>query len=168
MWRLIVRQLDLSVVFFLSLFQLHYYFYLWRKSKYYKKINNKLSTFFKGPSWKPGKPRLGDHSNNPKVSARRRRKSCFSSFLQDCMKTMIVFVHQLPFFPPDNDKALTSSDTSCDYINSKYCGWKKTSLFLLTIKRRLLFFNGKKFRYQDKRHLKCVFLCAGRNTGLIL
>ncbi|XP_036929131.1 alkylglycerol monooxygenase [Acanthopagrus latus] len=48
--------------------QLHYYFYLWRKSKYYKKINNKLSTFFKGPSWKPGKPRLGDHSNNPKVT----------------------------------------------------------------------------------------------------
>uniref|UniRef100_A0A671UNH3 Alkylglycerol monooxygenase n=1 Tax=Sparus aurata TaxID=8175 RepID=A0A671UNH3_SPAAU len=48
--------------------QLHYYFYLWRKSKYYKKINNKLSTFFKGPSWKPGKPRLGDHSNNPKVN----------------------------------------------------------------------------------------------------
>uniref|UniRef100_A0A671UM05 Alkylglycerol monooxygenase n=1 Tax=Sparus aurata TaxID=8175 RepID=A0A671UM05_SPAAU len=50
--------------------QLHYYFYLWRKSKYYKKINNKLSTFFKGPSWKPGKPRLGDHSNNPKVTGK--------------------------------------------------------------------------------------------------
>lgn len=160
MWRLIVRQLDLSVVFFLSLFQLHYYFYLWRKSKYYKKINNKLSTFFKGPSWKPGKPRLGDHSNNPKVSARRRRKSCFSSFLKDCMKTMIVFIHQLPFFPPDNDKALTSSDTSCDYI--KYCGWFADD------KEEITFFNGKKFRYQDKRHLKCVFLCAGRNTGLIL
>ncbi|XP_073340917.1 alkylglycerol monooxygenase [Pagrus major] len=50
--------------------QLHYYFYLWRKSKYYKKINNKLSAFLKGPSWKPGKPRLGDHSSNPKVTGK--------------------------------------------------------------------------------------------------
>lgn len=158
MWRLIVRQLDLSVVFFLSLFQLHYYFYLWRKSKYYKKINNKLSTFFKGPSWKPGKPRLGDHSNNPKVSARRRRKSCFSSFLKDCMKTMIIFT-PITLFSPDNDKALTSSDTSCDYINSKYCGWKKTSLFLLTIKRRLLFLTVKSSGIRTKDTWN-VFFCV--------
>lgn len=28
-----------------------------------------------------------------------------------------------------NEKAPTSSNTSCDYINSKYCGWKKLSIF---------------------------------------
>uniref|UniRef100_A0A8D3D2S4 Alkylglycerol monooxygenase n=1 Tax=Scophthalmus maximus TaxID=52904 RepID=A0A8D3D2S4_SCOMX len=47
--------------------QFHYYSYLWRKSKTYKAISNKLSTFIKGPSWKPGKSRLGDHVDNPKV-----------------------------------------------------------------------------------------------------
>ncbi|XP_047185383.1 alkylglycerol monooxygenase isoform X3 [Scophthalmus maximus] len=46
--------------------QFHYYSYLWRKSKTYKAISNKLSTFIKGPSWKPGKSRLGDHVDNPK------------------------------------------------------------------------------------------------------
>lgn len=58
---------------FLFLFQLHYYRYLWKKSKTFNTINNKLSTFLKGPSWRPGKPRLGDHDNNPKVSG---EKSC--------------------------------------------------------------------------------------------
>ncbi|XP_049439296.1 alkylglycerol monooxygenase [Epinephelus fuscoguttatus] len=48
--------------------QLHYYLYLWRRSSTYKTIGNKLSTFFKGPSWKPGKSRLGDHEDNPKVT----------------------------------------------------------------------------------------------------
>uniref|UniRef100_A0A8C6U458 Transmembrane protein 195 n=1 Tax=Neogobius melanostomus TaxID=47308 RepID=A0A8C6U458_9GOBI len=48
--------------------QLHYYRYLWKKSKYYKKIKNKFLTFLNGPSWKPGKPRLGDHVDNPKVT----------------------------------------------------------------------------------------------------
>lgn len=48
--------------------QLHYYFYLWRKSKYYKKIVNKVLTFANGPSWKPGKRRLGDHADNPKIT----------------------------------------------------------------------------------------------------
>uniref|UniRef100_A0A8P4KLX7 Alkylglycerol monooxygenase n=1 Tax=Dicentrarchus labrax TaxID=13489 RepID=A0A8P4KLX7_DICLA len=48
--------------------QLHYYLYLWRRSNTYKTISNKLSTFVKGPSWKPGKARLGDHIDNPKVS----------------------------------------------------------------------------------------------------
>lgn len=49
------------------LFQLHYYRYLWKKSKAYKTFSDKVSTFLKGPSWKPGKPRLGDHVDNPKV-----------------------------------------------------------------------------------------------------
>ncbi|XP_035528287.1 alkylglycerol monooxygenase [Morone saxatilis] len=48
--------------------QLHYYLYLWRRSNTYKTISNKLSTFVKGPSWKPGKSRLGDHKDNPKVT----------------------------------------------------------------------------------------------------
>lgn len=48
--------------------QLHYYLYLWTRSKTYKNIADKLSTFMKGPSWKPGKPRLGDHKENPKVT----------------------------------------------------------------------------------------------------
>ncbi|XP_049902878.1 alkylglycerol monooxygenase [Epinephelus moara] len=48
--------------------QLHYYLYLWRRSSTYKTVGNKLSTFLKGPSWKPGKSRLGDHEDNPKVT----------------------------------------------------------------------------------------------------
>lgn len=50
--------------------QLHYYGYLWKKSKYYKKISNKFLTFLNGPSWKPGKARLGDHQDNPKVTGK--------------------------------------------------------------------------------------------------
>uniref|UniRef100_A0A8C9XZT0 Transmembrane protein 195 n=1 Tax=Sander lucioperca TaxID=283035 RepID=A0A8C9XZT0_SANLU len=48
--------------------QLHYYLHLWRKSNPFNDVSDKLSTFFKGPSWKPGKPRLGDHVDNPKVT----------------------------------------------------------------------------------------------------
>ncbi|XP_042346063.1 alkylglycerol monooxygenase [Plectropomus leopardus] len=48
--------------------QLHYYVYLWKRSNTYKTISDKLSTFLKGPSWQPGKPRLGDHEENPKVT----------------------------------------------------------------------------------------------------
>uniref|UniRef100_A0A4W6CJ68 Alkylglycerol monooxygenase n=1 Tax=Lates calcarifer TaxID=8187 RepID=A0A4W6CJ68_LATCA len=50
--------------------QLHYYLYLWRRSNTYNTISNKLSTFLKGPSWKPGKSRLGDHVDNPKVTGK--------------------------------------------------------------------------------------------------
>ncbi|XP_044216193.1 alkylglycerol monooxygenase isoform X2 [Thunnus albacares] len=50
--------------------QFHYYWYLWTKSKTYKTISNKLSTFFKGPSWSPGKSRLGDHLEIPKVTGK--------------------------------------------------------------------------------------------------
>ncbi|XP_008285586.1 alkylglycerol monooxygenase [Stegastes partitus] len=50
--------------------QLHYYLYLWKKSKTYKTIIHKLATFSNGPSWRPGKPRLGDHVNNPKVTGK--------------------------------------------------------------------------------------------------
>lgn len=52
--------------------QLHYYRYLWKKSKYYKKITNKFLTFLNGPSWKPGKARLGDHQDNPKVTGKEQ------------------------------------------------------------------------------------------------
>uniref|UniRef100_A0A3B5QXY4 Alkylglycerol monooxygenase n=1 Tax=Xiphophorus maculatus TaxID=8083 RepID=A0A3B5QXY4_XIPMA len=48
--------------------QLHYYVYLWKRSKTYKTVSDKMSTFIKGPSWKPGKRRLGDHVDNPKVT----------------------------------------------------------------------------------------------------
>lgn len=48
-------------------FQLHYYVYLWKRSRTYKTVSDKVSTFIKGPSWKPGKARLGDHVDNPKV-----------------------------------------------------------------------------------------------------
>lgn len=48
-------------------FQLHYYVYLWKRSRTYKTVSDKMSTFIKGPSWKPGKRRLGDHVDNPKV-----------------------------------------------------------------------------------------------------
>uniref|UniRef100_A0A3Q3W4C1 Alkylglycerol monooxygenase n=1 Tax=Mola mola TaxID=94237 RepID=A0A3Q3W4C1_MOLML len=47
--------------------QLHYYLHLWRRSTAYKTIGDKLSTFFKGPSWEPGKRRLGDHTEIPQV-----------------------------------------------------------------------------------------------------
>ncbi|XP_072249762.1 alkylglycerol monooxygenase isoform X2 [Leuresthes tenuis] len=50
--------------------QFYYYRYLWWKSNAYKKISNKLSAFFKGPGWKPGKPRMGDHLNTPKVTGK--------------------------------------------------------------------------------------------------
>ncbi|XP_078480434.1 alkylglycerol monooxygenase, partial [Lampetra planeri] len=50
--------------------QLHYYLYLWKKSKTYKSISNKVSAFVKGPSWQPGKSRLGDHAKNPKVTGK--------------------------------------------------------------------------------------------------
>ncbi|XP_008429160.1 alkylglycerol monooxygenase [Poecilia reticulata] len=48
--------------------QLHYYVYLWKRSRTYKTVSDKVSTFIKGPSWKPGKRRLGDHVDNPKVT----------------------------------------------------------------------------------------------------
>uniref|UniRef100_UPI0037E73E4F alkylglycerol monooxygenase n=1 Tax=Semicossyphus pulcher TaxID=241346 RepID=UPI0037E73E4F len=50
--------------------QLHYYFYLLGKSKTYKTISDKVSTFLKGPSWSPGKGRLGDHVDNPVVTGK--------------------------------------------------------------------------------------------------
>lgn len=50
--------------------QLHYYFYLWRKSNTYKTISHKLANVFYGPSWKPGKSRRGDHDANPKVTGK--------------------------------------------------------------------------------------------------
>ncbi|KAK2845059.1 hypothetical protein Q5P01_011718 [Channa striata] len=50
--------------------QLHYYLGLWQRSNTYETIGDKLSTFIKGPSWKPGKSRLGDHDDNPKVTGK--------------------------------------------------------------------------------------------------
>ncbi|XP_028985544.1 alkylglycerol monooxygenase isoform X2 [Betta splendens] len=50
--------------------QLHYYLDLWRRSDTYKTFSDKLSTFIKGPSWQPGKARLGDYENNPKVTGK--------------------------------------------------------------------------------------------------
>lgn len=55
-------------VWHVFLFQFHYYLGLWTKSKKYTSIRNKLLTFVNGPSWRPGKSRLGDHANNPPVS----------------------------------------------------------------------------------------------------
>ena len=54
------------------LFQFHYYLGLWTKSKNYTSIRDKLLTFVNGPSWRPGKSRLGDHASNPPVSAFER------------------------------------------------------------------------------------------------
>lgn len=48
--------------------QLHYYKYVWRRFQRFTTTLNKLSVVFKGPSWKPGKPRLGDHAEVPKVT----------------------------------------------------------------------------------------------------
>ncbi|TWW79991.1 alkylglycerol monooxygenase [Takifugu flavidus] len=50
--------------------QLYYYLGLWKKSSRYKSISYKLLTFFNGPSWRPGKPRLGDHSKNPQITGK--------------------------------------------------------------------------------------------------
>ncbi|XP_060937155.1 alkylglycerol monooxygenase [Limanda limanda] len=50
--------------------QLHYYSYLWNVSKTYRSISHKLSTFIMGPSWKPGKSRLGDYEDNPEVTGK--------------------------------------------------------------------------------------------------
>ncbi|KAK5922122.1 hypothetical protein CgunFtcFv8_019419 [Champsocephalus gunnari] len=48
--------------------QLHYYLYLGRRSTTFNTISDKCLTFINGPSWKPGKPRLGDHLDNPKLT----------------------------------------------------------------------------------------------------
>uniref|UniRef100_A0A667XHF0 Alkylglycerol monooxygenase n=1 Tax=Myripristis murdjan TaxID=586833 RepID=A0A667XHF0_9TELE len=48
--------------------QFHYYKYVWKKFNRYKTISDKLSAVFMGPTWKPGRPRVGDHSGNPKVT----------------------------------------------------------------------------------------------------
>ncbi|KAM6967761.1 alkylglycerol monooxygenase [Aplochiton taeniatus] len=48
--------------------QFLYYKYVWRRFRHYVKLPNKLSVLFKGPSWKPGKPRLGDHAEVPAVT----------------------------------------------------------------------------------------------------
>merc|ERR1712142_292621 len=50
--------------------QFGYYRYLWRRSRKYETIVHKLSTFLKGPSWSPGKARLGDHKEVPKVTGK--------------------------------------------------------------------------------------------------
>uniref|UniRef100_A0AAX7TX51 Alkylglycerol monooxygenase n=1 Tax=Astatotilapia calliptera TaxID=8154 RepID=A0AAX7TX51_ASTCA len=72
--------------------QLHYYLYLWKKSKTYKTISNKLSTFLNGPSWKPGKRRLGDHNDNPKVCiiSKDKMPSCFITHHFDRHNTQIL------------------------------------------------------------------------------
>ena len=49
--------------------QFHYYRYLWRKASRFNTLSEKLSTFSNGPSWKPGKPRLGDHEQVPHASS---------------------------------------------------------------------------------------------------
>ncbi|KAF7657148.1 hypothetical protein LDENG_00031240 [Lucifuga dentata] len=48
--------------------QFYYYIDLWRRSNTYKNINEKLSTYVKGPSWKPGESQQSDHSKSPKVT----------------------------------------------------------------------------------------------------
>uniref|UniRef100_A0AAQ6AIH0 Alkylglycerol monooxygenase n=1 Tax=Amphiprion ocellaris TaxID=80972 RepID=A0AAQ6AIH0_AMPOC len=72
--------------------QFHYYLYLWKKSKIYKTIIHKLATFFNGPSWKPGKSRLGDHDDNPKVCIIPQRKmpSGFITHHFDTRKTQML------------------------------------------------------------------------------
>lgn len=50
--------------------QIHYYYNLWKRSQQYKETSNKILTFFNGPSWRPGKRRLGDHDDNPKVTGK--------------------------------------------------------------------------------------------------
>ncbi|KAI4874525.1 hypothetical protein NFI96_016617, partial [Prochilodus magdalenae] len=48
--------------------QFHYYSYLWEQFLKADGIGHKLSIIFKGPSWVPGKPRLGDHEEVPIVT----------------------------------------------------------------------------------------------------
>ncbi|KAJ8354509.1 hypothetical protein SKAU_G00220760 [Synaphobranchus kaupii] len=48
--------------------QFHYYSYIWRRFWKAPGIKHKLSIIFKGPSWRPGKPRLGDHRQLTKVT----------------------------------------------------------------------------------------------------
>uniref|UniRef100_A0AAY4ENH3 Alkylglycerol monooxygenase n=1 Tax=Denticeps clupeoides TaxID=299321 RepID=A0AAY4ENH3_9TELE len=50
--------------------QFHYYPYVWRKYWRAKGLVHKLSAIFKGPSWRPGLPRLGDRSEVPKVTGK--------------------------------------------------------------------------------------------------
>ncbi|XP_061771504.1 alkylglycerol monooxygenase isoform X1 [Nerophis ophidion] len=50
--------------------QFHYYLSLWRRASTYTSMKNKVLTFVNGPSWLPGKPRLGDHELVPKVTGK--------------------------------------------------------------------------------------------------
>ncbi|XP_030637328.1 alkylglycerol monooxygenase [Chanos chanos] len=50
--------------------QFHHYRYIWRKFWRTKGIAHKLSVIFKGPSWAPGKPRLGDHADVPVLTGK--------------------------------------------------------------------------------------------------
>ncbi|MFT7805325.1 alkylglycerol monooxygenase [Arapaima gigas] len=50
--------------------QFFYYIYLWGKFWSAPSIADKLSVIFKGPSWEPGKPRLGCHSDLPAVTGK--------------------------------------------------------------------------------------------------
>ncbi|KAG9345225.1 hypothetical protein JZ751_009771, partial [Albula glossodonta] len=47
--------------------QFHYYLHIGQTVWNAHGIKNKLSYIFKGPSWRPGQPRLGDHKEIPKV-----------------------------------------------------------------------------------------------------
>ncbi|XP_024917324.1 alkylglycerol monooxygenase [Cynoglossus semilaevis] len=62
---------------------IHYYRHLWKRSRTYKAFGNKILTFLNGPSWTPGKPRLGDHTANPKVTGKEvAYNPSWSLFLQ--------------------------------------------------------------------------------------
>ncbi|XP_061078957.1 alkylglycerol monooxygenase isoform X2 [Conger conger] len=50
--------------------QFHYYPYIWRRFWRATGIKHKLSVIFKGPSWRPNKPRLGDRTQLPKVTGK--------------------------------------------------------------------------------------------------
>jgi len=50
--------------------QFGYYRYLWKRSLKYKTIVHRVLTFLNGPSWSPGKARLGDHKEVPKVTGK--------------------------------------------------------------------------------------------------
>ncbi|KAJ8290631.1 hypothetical protein GJAV_G00015530 [Gymnothorax javanicus] len=51
--------------------QFHYYPYIWRMFWRAAGIKNKLSVILKGPSWRPGTPRLGDRTTVPKVTGKQ-------------------------------------------------------------------------------------------------
>ena len=57
-----------------TLLQFHHLKCMWKRTFEYSKLSDKLSVYFKGPGWSPGKPRMGVYEELPKVREGERER----------------------------------------------------------------------------------------------